>query len=381
MQDTDVLTDHISSYEQKHSYTTERCRSANNQSPYRHLLEYLKSDETIARHLLMSLPSSMHNIVANLQSKDSLTYVDVRSRLLVLSDSSNLSSNGKALNARCDKVNKFNNKQKNSEKPNPTRPEQTEPPKGNQCSYCKKHNHPYEGHTHKFCNRLKSASDNSASSAPSPALLRDVVPYRAYLTVKEQYDHGVAWITSSLPHPVPTIASGSAFQTANDKTYEVWIFDTGASFHITADFAHLLEPIRCHVGLTVGSGACLHATHMGSVQLDMEIGGSVLSVTLSDVLCVPDWTEACLISWRKIGILGRFRMVGEDGIIPVERKSDHSPVLIAELMHGCSQVLPLARHNQIYTAATDFWQQALGHSATRFWSNGTDIYADGSILP
>ena len=55
-------------------------------------------------------------------------------------------------------------------------------------------------------------------------------------------------------------------------------------------------------------------------------------------------------------MLGRFRMVGEDGIITVQRKSDHSPVLIAELMHGCYQVLPLARYNKINTAATDFWQ-------------------------
>ena len=50
MQDTDVLTHHIPSYEQKHTYTTEGCRSANDQSLHRHLLVYLKSDETKARH-------------------------------------------------------------------------------------------------------------------------------------------------------------------------------------------------------------------------------------------------------------------------------------------------------------------------------------------
>ena len=49
-------------------------------------------------------------------------------------------------------------------------------------------------------------------------------------------------------------------------------------------------------------------------------------------------------------------------------------------MHECYQVLPLARHNKIYTAATDFWDQALGHSSTRFCSTATDIYTDGSIL-
>ena len=150
MQGTYDLTDHIASHEQKRTYTSERCRRANNQSPYRHLLPFLKSAATTASHLLMSLPSFMHNIVDNLQSKDSLTYVDVRSHLLELSGSSNVSSNGKALNARSHKVNTFTNKKKNAEKPNPTRPGKTEPPKGNQCSYCKKHHHPYEGHTHKF---------------------------------------------------------------------------------------------------------------------------------------------------------------------------------------------------------------------------------------
>ena len=157
----------------------------------------------------MSLPSSMDNIVDNLQSKDSLTHVDVRSRLLELSGSSNFSSNGKALNTRSHKVNKSNNKKMNSEKPKPTRPGKTEPPKGNQCSYCKKHNHPDEGHTHKFCNRLKTAREGSSSSVPPPAPSRDAVPYGANLTVNEQHDHGVALITSSLPHPVPTIPSGS----------------------------------------------------------------------------------------------------------------------------------------------------------------------------
>ena len=187
-------------------------------------------------------------------------------------------------------------------------------------------------------------------------------------------------ITSSLPHPVPTIHSAYAFKTANDNTYEVWIIDTGGSCHITTDFPHLPEPIRYHVGLTLGGGACLHAAHMGSVQLDLEIGGSVLSVTVCNVSSAPDWNEACVISWMKIDMRGRFRMIGEDGIITVQRKSDHCPVFIAELMQECYLVLPLARHHKIYTAATDFWHQALVHSSTRFCSTATDICTDGSIL-
>ena len=112
----------------------------------------------------------------------------------------------------------------------------------------------------------------------------------------------------------------------------------------------------------------------------MEIGGIVLSVTISDVSYVSDSNEPHLIFWRKSNMLSCFRIVGEDGFITVLPKSDHSAVFIAELMHGCYQVLSLARHNKMYTAATDFGHPALGHSAPRFCSTATDIYADGSIL-
>ena len=91
----------------------------------------------------------------------------------------------------------------------------------------------------------------------------------------------------------------------------------------------------------------------------MEIGGSLHSITLSDVLYAPDWNVDCLFSRRTIDILFHFQMVGADGIMTVPYKCDHSRVFIAELMHVCYQVLPLAHHNKIYAAATEFRHQAL----------------------
>ena len=74
-------------------------------------------------------------------------------------------------------------------------------------------------------------------------------------------------------------------------------------------------------------------------------------------------------------------MVGEDGIIRVQHKSDHSPVCIIELRCGYYQVPRLARHNEIYYAATDFCQQALVLSSTRLYRTATHIHADGTSLP
>ena len=287
MQHNDLLTDPIFFQEQNHTYSSEPCRSANDPSPYHHLLEYLMYDEAKERHLLMSLPSSMDNIIDNLQSQDFLIYIDVRSRLLEHSGSSKRSSNSKALNARSYKVNISNNNNKISKELNPSLPEKTEPHPAKQFSYWKKHGPHCDGHTHEVYNQHKYSRIGSASAVAAPVHSRDVVPHRANRTVNEQCDHVVAFITYSLPHPVPTIASRSVFKTANDKTYEGQIFNPGTCFHITADFSRLLEPMHCHLGLKVGSEPCMYPTYIVSVPFDIEIVDSVRSVTPADVLYVP----------------------------------------------------------------------------------------------
>lgn len=102
------------------------------------------------------------------------------------------------------------------------------------------------------------------------------------------------------------------------------------------------------------------------MQLNIELGGSVLSVSLSYIVYVRHCNEGCLISYTKIHMVGRFGMVGVDGAISDPRKSEHSAVCIAELMHECHQVLPLTRHQKINTTGTHFWYQGLGLSSTRF---------------
>ena len=125
----------------------------------------------------------------------------------------------------------------------------------------------------------------------------------------------------------------------------------------------------------------MHATHLGNVSLDVEVSSSVISVYLSDVLYVLDWNEACLISCRKIDELGRFRMVGEDGVINIIQKVDKAIVFSASLQCGSYQVHPIVRHGKIYIAATDFWHLALGHTSTYFRFDAKELYEDGSILP
>jgi len=140
------------------------------------------------------------------------------------------------------------------------------------------------------------SSSSSQQQRPTQTTGREVVPYRASTTQELFSSNGLAHLVISRLSSHSASVNVPAQVSANHTTYEVWIFDTGASFHITADFSHLLNPVLCHVGLTVGGGRVMHATNQGNVVLSLEVPTGVLSLTLIDILYVPDWNEACLIS-------------------------------------------------------------------------------------
>lgn len=230
----------------------------------------------------------MEHITNKLQYKTSLPYFDVRSPLIILSGSSNLPSDGDAANLHSHEVDEFKDKNNNSVKQKPSRPGKTTSHKGNPYLHCKDHYHHYEGYSYEFCNQLQTDREGTSSPVPPPAPARDVIPDGVNLTMTKQYDHRVALIMCSFPHALSTMPSANTLQTINDKIYELWLFDIGACLHIIRDFSHLLELICCHDDLTIHGVACLHSTHMRSVQLDVEISSSVLSVTRSDVSYLPD---------------------------------------------------------------------------------------------
>jgi len=141
-----------------------------------------------------------------------------------------------------------------------------------------------------------TSTSTSTSARPAPATGKEVVPYRASTAQELFKDNGLALIAVSRPSAhtstsspsSASCSSGPVLATANYSTYEVCIFGTGASFHITADFSHLLHPVRCHVGLTVGGGRVMHATHQRNVEFYIEVSSGVFSVTLVDILYIPD---------------------------------------------------------------------------------------------
>jgi len=290
MTDSTTMLDHINRYENYLRQLVQRCKDTSSDDLYQHLVNYLSDEKIKSHHLLMTLPESMANIVDNLQSKVDLTYLDVHTRLLELASSSVVDTpkKNKALSAKSWGK---NTQSTIHQQPNPTHIGKTVPTKGNQCSWCKSRNFPFDGHTFKTCQKLKNYQASSFSSQqqrPTQTTGREVVLYRASTAQKLFSSNGLAHLVISRPSSHSASVNVPTQVSANYTIYEVWIFDTGASFHITADFSHLLNPVHCHVGLTVGGRRVMYATHQGNVVLSLEVPSDVLSLTLIDVLYVPD---------------------------------------------------------------------------------------------
>jgi len=49
-----------------------------------------------------------------------------------------------------------------------------------------------------------------------------------------------------------------------------------------------------------------------------------------------------------------FRIIGEDGIIEVRKKSHNSVVISAPIEHGSYQVYHIVKHGNIYSASIEY---------------------------
>ena len=170
--DSIAMPQHIQLFENHWNRLLEKVSFATSSSePYARGLKIAFMDSKLKAHMLLhSLPPSMANVVDNLQTKDSLTYNDVRSRLLDLASSSSAGMIGDAFlvkksNKKKDR-NSNNSNNHNQDKGNDLKPSIAP---ADECSYCWKRNLPSKGHTHTNCAVLKQAQsdDNPTDSDPA----------------------------------------------------------------------------------------------------------------------------------------------------------------------------------------------------------------------
>ena len=167
-------------------------------------------------------------------------------------------------------------------------------------------------------------------------------------------EHGVAFISGSINSPV-FLGEGSALLSGDiNNIWQVWILDTRASHHITANISCLSNLVSKVVDIDVGGGRTFQSSYAGSVRLSIVVSSIKLSFVLYDVLYIHNLNEANLISWQKLDLLGEFYHLGQDGTFEVKLKKDHTVILRSTLGAYVYTLESRISKGQVYVSVVQF---------------------------
>lgn len=263
LNDGESIPDHLSKFTS--SWNRLKQRSQTTKSSLGRTLRTLTSDDEIkGAFLLCSLPKTMDNLVDNLATKELTSFEDVQSRLLDLT--------GSTTNYSID-----NTAYKSTEKDE------------KECSWCKSKKMKYQGHLYTSCQKLKKHQEKkNQRRIPKPTEIAGAAAHES-----EFSDHALISNSSTV-------------------TSTKWIFDTGASTHMTgceSDFESLTQVQGQSV--KIANNTYVPITGKGTVRLNLLTStGEVLNTVLHDVMLVPSFQTTRLYSWDKAREQG-YKLRGE----------------------------------------------------------------------
>jgi len=332
------MSEHLSGFNNDWNRLLNRAIAAKGQLG-RSLRTLAECNHSKAGFLLISLPESMNNIIDNLQTKGDLTFEDVHSRLLDLS-ANHSSGSGREKAYRVEKSGSGGKGPK-------------------ECTWCAKRGHYAKGHTWQECNKLKASKKNESDKS---ANLHGEKARMASQPSEDSSTMATAFMVSA--NLTPSTASS------------VWIFDTGATSHMTPDtgvFSGSLRPHSGHVKFANGERGAISG--IGTVKLRCRLpGGRMGLAVLHDVLKV-DSLKTNLFSWKAVAKKG-FRLSGNGSDIWV-RDTEGKDVLWARETLG-NHVLQLVEESAHFTY--EEWHQALGHPSVSS-INAAKSYIDQHLIP
>jgi hypothetical protein len=241
-----------------------RCAATKDNKLAKALHTVTQSDEAKAAFLLCSLPSSMENVIDNLQTKTNLTYSEVFGRLLDLGAGKSTDGDDKAYRSFAGPTGSGNGN-------------------GKECTWCKSKKDTYQGHLYSECRKLKAHQKKKKEKKEKEATAKQTSEVTEATAFKTSED------TEATAFKTSEITEATAFMASTNQTSKTWIFDTAASSHMTSD-KNTMTDIRKHGGFVrVANSQRMKVTGIGKVHLQCRLqGGSTQPATLEDVLLVPD---------------------------------------------------------------------------------------------
>ncbi|KAI0993196.1 hypothetical protein K3495_g14988, partial [Podosphaera aphanis] len=285
------------------------------------------SDDAKGAFLLSSLPESMENVVDNLATKEIISFDGVSAKLMDISANRKTPNvDGKAYSSTKQEV--------------------------KECSWCKSRKYKYEGHLFTECRKLKAHQQKKKDKKSAAKIAQS-----STTAEQETEIFDTAFVADSSTH----------------SSYARWIFDTGASAHMTGcshDF-ETLTPLQNH-SVKIADNSHVPVTGKGTVRLNLKNRkGEVFSTILQDVLLVPSFKQTRLFSWDAVSRKG-YTLFGEGKDIIVKDKTGRE-VLWAKAGVK-AHIIQLEKYNACFSSYNEL-HQALGHPGVTTVKNPSKLYS------
>ena len=164
---------------------------------------------------------------------------------------------------------------------------------------------------------------------------------------------------SHLEGKMHSVSSNHTTYTVTHDTATKWILDSGATDHIVANVASLLNPKRLDSSLHLPNGDTVPITHIGNVQLTTDI-------TLKDALCVPSF-HCNLVSISKLTADSCMSIVFSNSKCVLQDPSQKRSVEIGSISAGLYNLQSVqaftARLNKSPSVEAQIWHNRMGHPA------------------
>jgi hypothetical protein len=336
-----TMLDHILTFEAAWNRLVQKQSSVTSvDKKYLQSLKMCTEDiELKAQLLLRTCCQSLPTLFENLSTREHLTYNDIRTRLL---DNSALSDgNGNAFfsASKSKKQKGKSSNKRNQQNTNQSLCKGISP--SDECSYCWKRLLPSRNHKQTSCSVLTAEREKNNSFSANTGSAKV-----ASASDSNDIKTGYAFMASSatIPADLSSLPPHFAMKASATKLPTVWIFDTGASHHITADISDLTDPVAYCFSITVGGGNVLYSTQKRTVIMSVEIHGRVICLTLSN--------GEPLFSWNVIS--PKCHMSPEDFVIEVCMKSNNDLILRAVRNHGLYKFTELINTGHAYMSTAQY---------------------------
>lgn len=369
--DGDNLMSHLDDFRQ--IWTKLYTRTSNSsQSIGKAMKAMFDSDEVKGSFFLTTLPDTLDHVVDNLSSQGLTKFSQIEPKILDIA----------SRKTEDDPAAYYTQTGRRNQQRNTGRRDTREKPKDKGCTWCRSKNYKFVGHSYTDCDKLaqykkkRNDKDKANAAGDDDDSGTDTVAFAAaddFRTPK------TSWIPTCLDDVQSKDVTAFAVRLPREprEARGAWIFDSGASKHMSGQADDFVELTPRTGTITIANGHAIAVEGVGTVELTLKLPDGATRVSrLSNVLFSRHLKQTRLFSWTTIR--KNYVMDAKDDNIYLRRFEDGEIVLWAKFFHGVFEIQ--ATNDMANFVSYQHFHNALGHSNVS-QATARRIYEDGDLVP